>query len=122
MSRSRMSRPSGGARNASHRRDAPLSRSWCSRDFASCAEAPAARRRLQELQEAIDAAQAERDQLGSRADVEKIINAVDDWDSLTYDERRALIKATVRSVEVFPATHAGMPAPERVTVSLYGVT
>lgn len=82
----------------------------------------AARERIAELREARDAAHAQRDQLGTRQEAEQIINAVDDWDSLTLDERRALIKATVQSVEVFPATSAGMPNPERVRINLYGFT
>jgi site-specific DNA recombinase len=79
----------------------------------------AARERIDELREVRDAAQAERDQLGGRQEAQRIINALDDWDRLTYDERRALIKATVQSVEVFPATAAGVPGPERVAVKLF---
>jgi site-specific DNA recombinase len=75
---------------------------------------PAATKRLAEATEARDAAQEGVDRLGgTRASIS--ISASADWDRLTLDERRALIRATVDRAEVAPGRGA-----ERVTVELVG--
>ncbi len=75
---------------------------------------PSVRHRLAELREARDEAQAKLDQLGSGAPSTITINAADDWDRLTHEERRALIRATVQSLTVSSGRGA-----ERVAVKLF---
>lgn len=83
------------------------------RAFTGLEDEPAARDRLAELREVRDRAQAHADRLRSlRAAV--TINAADDWDSLTLDEQRALIKATVERATVAPGR-----GPGRITVELF---
>jgi site-specific DNA recombinase len=75
---------------------------------------PAARRRLEAATAKRDRAQAEVDRLGgTRASL--TIRAVDDWDRLSLDARRALIRATVERVVVAPGRGV-----DRVTVELVG--
>jgi site-specific DNA recombinase len=71
---------------------------------------PAARERLLELRAARDEAQAQRDQVGGGAGV--TIDANADWDRLTLDERRALIRATIDRAVVGPGR-----GPERITIT-----
>jgi site-specific DNA recombinase len=70
--------------------------------------------RLRELREAWLAAQARVDQLGgNRAAV--TITAGKDWDRISYEGRRALIRATVESVVVSPGRGI-----DRVTIQFVG--
>jgi site-specific DNA recombinase len=83
------------------------------RAFSGLDGESAAVERLAELQRVRDSAQEHLDQLGGlRSAV--TINAADDWDRLTLDERRALIRATVDRATVVPGRGAG-----RVTVHLF---
>jgi hypothetical protein len=82
------------------------------RAFAGMEDEDAARERLLELRAARDGAQERVDRLGGdRAAL--VINAVDDWDRLTIDAQRALIRAAVEQVLVGPGRGA-----DRVTVEL----
>jgi site-specific DNA recombinase len=75
---------------------------------------PAAAKRLAEATAKRDAAQERLEQLGGqRASV--TLNAAADWDRLSLDAKRALIRATVDRVEVDPGR-----GPGRVTVHLVG--
>jgi site-specific DNA recombinase len=56
--------------------------------------------RLAELRDARDAAQAEVDRLGGFRDAERV--SVADWERLSHDARRRLVKATIRRVTVRP--------------------
>jgi DNA invertase Pin-like site-specific DNA recombinase len=75
---------------------------------------PSARDRLLELRQARDDAQARLEQLGGGASVAVTVNAATDWDLLTLDERRALIRATVERATVAPGRGA-----ERLAVKLF---
>ncbi len=82
------------------------------------------RRRLTELREQRDEAQAVLDQLGD-AGVTLSINAADDWDRLTVDERRDIIRATVKVASVVPVGRKGSrptveQSRQRITVELFG--
>lgn len=74
----------------------------------------AARQRLVELREARDSAQANLDQLGGTRPA-LTINGDEDWDQLTLDERRALIRAIVARAVVHPGR-----GPDRIAVELVG--
>ena len=81
--------------------------------FTGFEDVPDTRERLTELRQARDDAQARLDRLGgSRISVD--VNAARDWDLLTLDERRALIRATVERATVVPGR-----GPERLTVELF---
>lgn len=70
--------------------------------------------RLDELRAARDHAQERVDQLGStRAAV--TVSAFKDWDLLTLDERRSLIRATIDCVTITPGRGV-----ERIEVDLLG--
>jgi DNA invertase Pin-like site-specific DNA recombinase len=71
------------------------------RVLADFKDEAAARDRLAELREARDAAQEQLDQIGG-AQAEVTVSADADWDKLTVDERRDLIRATIERVEVEP--------------------
>ena len=75
---------------------------------------PAAARRLGELRAARDSARAALDQLGGQQ-AARVVNADADWELLTTDEQRALIRVAVRSVTV-----ARGRGTDRVTVKLVG--
>lgn len=82
------------------------------------------RRRLTELRAQRDEAQALLDQLGD-AGATLSINAADDWDRLTFEERRDLIRATIKVASVAPVGRRGRrPTVEqtraRITVELFG--
>ena len=84
------------------------------RTFAGFEDEHATRHRLAELRQARDDARNRLEHLGgTRAAVTG--NAATDWDLLTLDERRALIRATIESATVAPGR--GM---ERVSVRLFG--
>jgi hypothetical protein len=83
------------------------------RAFDGLSDEPEARERLLELRQARDDAEAELDQLGGTHGTVSI-TAAGDWDKLTLEERRALIRATVKRAVV---SKSGQGA-ERITVEL----
>lgn len=84
------------------------------RAFTGLETEPAAIERLTELRAARDEAVERAEHLGShRAMI--AINAATDWDRLTLDARRRLIRAVVRVVWVDPGR-----GPGRITVELHG--
>ncbi len=74
----------------------------------------AAVERLTELRRLRDDAQDRVDQVGPEASL--TVNAAVDWDRLSLDARRALIKATVESATVAPSGRGA----GRITVKLFG--
>lgn len=74
----------------------------------------AARDRLDEFRAARDQAQERVDHLGGQRSI-VTINAAEDWDRLSLEARRALVRATVDQVRVAPGR-----GNERVTVELVG--
>jgi hypothetical protein len=84
------------------------------RAFASVMDEPAARERLAELRRERDEAQAHLEGL-SAAQAPAVTVTAGDWDVLTMDERRALVRAVVASASVAPGR-----GPDRVTVQLVG--
>jgi len=74
---------------------------------------PVAVERLGALRTARDEAQELVDRIGP-SPVAVTVNADADWDRLTLDERRALVKATVKRVTVAPGR-----GPDRITVELF---
>ena len=75
---------------------------------------PVAVERLAELRTTRDDAQARLDQMAPQAEL--TINAADDWEKLSVDEQRALIRATIESAVVAPVGRGA----ERITLRLYG--
>ncbi len=75
---------------------------------------PAARRRLQEATEQRDQARERAERLGGQTG-RKVVRGARDWDRLSLDARRALIRAAVERVDVRPGR--GL---ERVDVHLFG--
>jgi DNA invertase Pin-like site-specific DNA recombinase len=84
------------------------------RAFAGLEDETSARERLAELREERDKAQERLDRLGGRR-ASVALNAADDWDRLSVDERRGLIRATVERVTVSPGRGS-----DRVSVQLLG--
>lgn len=74
---------------------------------------PAAVDRLGQLRADRDAARQEHDAAMATAGVEAIVVTAGDWDDLTLDERRALVRATIGRVEVV----AGGRGRERISVT-----
>jgi site-specific DNA recombinase len=81
---------------------------------AGLGDEPVAVECLAELRMARDDAQARLDQMAPQAEL--TINAADDWEKLSLDEQRALIRATVQSAVVAPVGRGA----ERITLRLYG--
>ena len=75
---------------------------------------PAAVERLAELRQRRDDAQLRVDQIG--ADAARVVAVPKDWDALTVDEQRALIRATVDSAIVAPSGKGAV----RISVQLVG--
>ncbi len=89
------------------------------RAFVGLEDEIAARDRLAELRELRDRAQEQVDHLGGGLRPAITISASADWDRLSLDARRALIRATVARVKVLPAR--GRPRHwSRVKVELVG--
>ncbi len=85
------------------------------RAFDGLGDVESARERLAELKAAVDAARARVDKMGATGPVISI-NAARDWDRLTVDEQRALIRATVATAMVSRASgrsRCSSPAAER---------
>ena len=74
---------------------------------------PVAVERLAELREIRDAAQARVDQIGPAS--ARTVNADTDWDELSLEARRELIRATVERAIVAPSGRGA----ERITVELF---
>ena len=83
------------------------------RTLAGFQDEAAARDRLAELRRVRDEARAHREQLGDPRPA-VTVTAATDWDRLTLDERRDLIRATVDRVTVGPGR-----GPGRITVELF---
>lgn len=81
------------------------------RAFAGLDDEPAARERLQELRAARDQAREHHDDLAA-ASAPAITVGAGDWDLLTLDERRALIRALIASATVSP----GRGGSDRITI------
>jgi len=84
------------------------------RAFAGLEDEPAARERLAELRQVRDDAQERVERLGGQRAAVTVSGAAD-WDRLTLDERRALIRATVERAIVAPGR-----GTDRVRVQLVG--
>lgn len=84
------------------------------RTFAGFEDEAGARERLVELREARDHAQARVDELGGAGAV-VTLNAATDWERLSLDARRELIKTVVARVEVRRGR-----GTDRVSVELFG--
>jgi site-specific DNA recombinase len=85
------------------------------RSLAVVADEPETQSRLLELRQDRDRAREHLDQLGGQQ-AAVVINGADDWNRLSFDARRALIRATVERAAV---TKHGRGA-ERVRVKLFG--
>jgi site-specific DNA recombinase len=81
------------------------------RAFDVLGDVESARERLQELRTAVNEAQGRVDRLGG-AGASLNISGDRDWDSLTVDEQRALIRATIQTAVVGPGRGA-----ERITIT-----
>jgi DNA invertase Pin-like site-specific DNA recombinase len=81
---------------------------------AGLTDEPAAVERLAELRKARDDAEAQLDQIGPQSSL--TINANEDWDKLSRDGQRALIRATVESAIVAPTGRGA----ERIAIRLRG--
>src|SRR5581483_728778 len=68
---------------------------------------PAAVDRLRELREVRDAPQDQLYEAQANADATSVAVSVEDWDLLTLDEQRALIRAVIERVIVSPGRGAG---------------
>jgi site-specific DNA recombinase len=84
------------------------------RAFSGLEDEQATRDRLIELRERRDRAVERVEHLGSQRAV-VVVSAAADWDRLTLDERRALIRATVSAVRVVPGRGAGRVSVELVS-------
>jgi DNA invertase Pin-like site-specific DNA recombinase len=84
------------------------------RAFTVVEDEAAAKERLAELRQVRDRAVERLEHLGGHRAV-VTINAADDWDRLSLDARRALIRATVARARVSPGRGA-----DRVAVELFG--
>jgi hypothetical protein len=84
------------------------------RAFAGVADEPAATERLGELRARRDAAESRVDRLRGAPDA-LTVNAAADWDRLSLEARRALIRTTVQRATVTPGRGA-----DRVNVELLG--
>jgi site-specific DNA recombinase len=84
------------------------------RAFAPVMDEPTARERLTELRQERDEAETHLEAL-SAAQAPAVTVTAGDWDRLTMDERRALIRAVVASASVAPGR-----GPDRITVQLVG--
>ena len=84
------------------------------RTLAELTDEPAAIETITKLRAARDAAQEKVDQLGGEG-ASVTVTTGRDWERLTLDERRDLIRATVSQVTVAPGR-----SPDRVAVELLG--
>lgn len=80
--------------------------------FADLMAEPAAIERLRLLRDARDQARDRHEELLANATATTIAVSVNDWDELTLDEQRALVKATIESVVIEPGR-----GPERIRIT-----
>ena len=83
------------------------------RAFDGMGDETAVRERLASLRQARDDAQERVDQVGATDD-DLVIDGDGDWDRLTLDERRALIRRVVERATVAPGRGA-----DRIAVELF---
>lgn len=81
------------------------------RAFSGLDDVEAARERLTELREARDQARGHLDDLRKAAGSALTMTAADDWDKLSREERRALVRAVIERVDVAPGR-----GDERITI------
>lgn len=90
---------------------------------AGVAAEPSAVERLAELRQDKEAAEAALDQLGGHG-AARTITVARDWDKLTQDEKRELIRATVSSVVVAPGRggrgSGDLNLADRLTINFIG--
>jgi hypothetical protein len=86
------------------------------RAFSGLEDVVAARERLLELRDARDRARDRFDELQAAARPAVTVTASGDWDSLTLEERRALIRAVIDRVDVTP----GGRGRDRITIHARG--
>lgn len=85
------------------------------RAFTGLEDVDAARERLGELREQRDRARERRDELLAAAVPTVTVSASGDWDVLTLDEQRAIIRAVIERATVAPGR-----GRDRITVELRG--
>ena len=83
------------------------------KSFDGMTDEPSVADKLSELREARDLARGRVNQLAGAGDA-LTVSLATDWDRLTLDERRALIRATVQSAVVAPGR-----GPDRLAISLF---
>lgn len=88
------------------------------RTFDGFGEEQAARERLRDLGEARDRAREHHDQLVAASTPAITVSAAGDWDALTLDEQRALIRAVINRAVVRP----GGVGADRITVEPRSIT
>lgn len=76
------------------------------RAFSGLDDVEVARERLLELRDARDATRARLAELRAAAGPTLTISATEDWDLLTLDEQRALVRAVIERVDVAPGRGA----------------
>jgi hypothetical protein len=81
------------------------------RVLAGLESEPVAIERLRELRDARDRARDHHQELASRRDASTVAVTMADWDQLTLDEQRQLIRIVVERVTVAPGR-----GPERITI------
>jgi site-specific DNA recombinase len=120
--RERLEGPRGTARLSDGLADAEREIEICEREldaavraFSGLEDVDAARERLLELREARDRARERAAELREAAAPAVTVTASGDWDRLTLDERRALIRAVVHRAVVGPGR-----GRDRITVELLG--
>jgi DNA invertase Pin-like site-specific DNA recombinase len=86
------------------------------RTLAGLASETATREVLDELQATRDRAAAEHDRLAALTTPDRTVATVADWDRLTLDERRDVIRAVIERAVVTPGRGAGRIAVEGRTV------
>jgi site-specific DNA recombinase len=84
------------------------------RAFDGLGDLDSATDRLRELRGDVDDAQARVDQLGDGTTIERIVGGRD-WDKLTLDEKRALIRAMIAEITVAPGR-----GDKRITIKAVG--
>ncbi len=100
------------ARNAEHRLStAKEALEAAVRAFDGLVDVEASTERLQELNAAVAAAQADVDQIGP-TDIGKIVHGAKEWDKLAIQGKRELIRALVPSATVAPGRGA-----DRITIA-----
>jgi hypothetical protein len=84
--------------------------------FSGLVDVPSAKRKLDELHEALGQAADRLAQEQSAEPVMITINAAADWDELSFDEQRGVLKAVIEKVVVRPGRR-GYVDPDRLEVT-----